>query len=59
MVSLSTQTLPFQISDANNSILLDPKDEPVEELKEGKDKKKAKEDKKDQQINVGPDTRLN
>lgn len=54
-MSISTQTLPFQISDANNSILLDPKDEVVED----DSKKKKKDDKKDQQINVGTDTRLN
>jgi len=51
---LSTQTLPFQISDANNSILLDPKDEPQEDQEKGK-----KKDLKDKQINVLPDTRLN
>mmetsp|Transcript_13840 Transcript_13840/g.29995 ORF Transcript_13840/g.29995 Transcript_13840/m.29995 type:complete len:211 (+) Transcript_13840:495-1127(+) len=48
VVSLSTQTLPFQVSDANNSILLDPKDE----LEEGASSKEG-------QINVNPNTRLN
>jgi len=73
LVSSSTSVLPFQIQDANNSILLDPNDEPkheiieVEDKKETnpKDKKKKKENKQHTQkedkkeINVGPDTRLN
>jgi len=44
VVSQSSNTLPFQILDANNSILCDPNDE-VEENKD--------------QINVNVDTRLN
>lgn len=32
LVSSSTSVLPFQIQDANNSILLDPNDEPKEEV---------------------------
>lgn len=52
LVSPSTSVLPFQIQDANNSILLDPNDEPKEKEKEivqeeketnPKDKKKKKE----------------
>jgi len=58
LVSASTSVLPFQIQDANNSVLLDPNDEPKEEVKEEKedikgegkkkDKKAKKEDKKPQ-----------
>jgi len=44
VVSQASNTLPFQILDANNSILCDPNDE-VEENKD--------------QINVNADTRLN
>jgi len=73
LVSSSTSVLPFQIQDANNSILLDPNDEPKQEIMEvedkketnPKDKKKKKENKQQTkkedkgEINVGPDTRLN
>lgn len=47
VVTTSTQTLPFQISDANNSVLNDPNED------------ETKKDDKDKQINVLPDTRLN
>lgn len=64
VVSMSTSVLPFQISDANNSVLLDPRDEVEEVIDENKDKEKKgkgkKEEKeKDQQINVNSNTRLN
>lgn len=58
LVSSSTSVLPFQIQDANNSILLDPNDEPKEEVKaednkdkgaNPKDKKKKKEKENKQQ----------
>jgi len=55
---LSSQTLPFQIVDANNSVLCDPKDEVPEEVED--DKKKNKKDKtENKQINVNSNTRLN
>jgi len=43
LVSASTSVLPFQIQDANNSVLLDPNDEPKEEVKQ-KEEEKEKED---------------
>jgi len=41
LVSSSTSVLPFQIQDANNSILLDPNDEPKQEIMEVEDKKET------------------
>jgi len=41
LVSSSTSVLPFQIQDANNSILLDPNDEPKHEVIEVEDKKET------------------
>lgn len=48
LVSASTSVLPFQIQDANNSILLDPNDEPKEIVKveDNKDKEANPKDKK-------------
>lgn len=48
LVSASTSVLPFQIQDANNSILLDPNDEPKEIVKveDNKDKEANTKDKK-------------
>lgn len=43
LVSASTSVLPFQIQDANNSILLDPNDEPKEIVKVEDNKDKDKE----------------
>jgi len=48
LVSASTSVLPFQIQDANNSVILDPIDEPkVEEEKINEEVKSTKDGKKD------------